>query len=76
MLTAAGLRTFASSHDAYDPLSYHRGSVWPHDTSIVAMGFAERGRRDVAEILASKDCRLSPTRFGRTLRIGSASPSS
>ncbi|WP_435156636.1 MGH1-like glycoside hydrolase domain-containing protein [Haladaptatus sp. DFWS20] len=54
MLTSAGLRTFASSHDAYDPLSYHRGSVWSHDTSLAALGFAERGHRDTAELLASR----------------------
>lgn len=52
MLTSAGLRTFAASHDSFDPLSYHRGSVWPHDTSIAAMGFAERGHREAAESLA------------------------
>ncbi|ODR81928.1 hypothetical protein BG842_26585 [Haladaptatus sp. W1] len=52
MLTSAGLRTFASSHDSFDPLSYHRGSVWPHDTSIAAMGFAERGHHETAEALA------------------------
>ncbi|EFW91401.1 hypothetical protein ZOD2009_14881 [Haladaptatus paucihalophilus DX253] len=52
VLTSAGLRTFASSHDSFDPLSYHRGSVWPHDTSIAAMGFAERGHHETAEALA------------------------
>ncbi|WP_423746734.1 glycogen debranching N-terminal domain-containing protein (plasmid) [Haladaptatus sp. SPP-AMP-3] len=52
MLTSAGVRTFASSHDSFDPLSYHRGSVWPHDTSIAAMGFAERGHHETAETLA------------------------
>ncbi|WP_254663116.1 amylo-alpha-1,6-glucosidase [Haladaptatus sp. W1] len=52
MLTSAGLRTFAASHDSFDPLSYHRGSVWPHDTSIAAMGFAERGYHEAAESLA------------------------
>jgi glycogen debranching enzyme len=52
MLTSVGLRTFAASHDSFDPLSYHRGSVWPHDTSIAAMGFAERGHHEAAESLA------------------------
>jgi glycogen debranching enzyme len=52
MLTSAGLRTFSASHDSFDPLSYHRGSVWPHDTSIAAMGFAERGHHEAAESLA------------------------
>ncbi|WP_266081450.1 MGH1-like glycoside hydrolase domain-containing protein [Haladaptatus caseinilyticus] len=72
MLTSAGLRTVASSHDSYDPLSYHRGSVWPHDTSIAAIGFAERGHRDAAESLSSRGLSAladtvragSPERFG------------
>ena len=34
--SAAGLRTLARSMGAYDPLSYHNGSVWPHDTAICA----------------------------------------
>ena len=52
MLSSAGLRTFAASHDSFDPLSYHRGSVWPHDTSVAAMGLAERGQQDAARALA------------------------
>ncbi|WP_433627725.1 amylo-alpha-1,6-glucosidase [Halomicrococcus sp. NG-SE-24] len=54
VLASAGLRTFAASHDAFDPLSYHRGSVWPHDNSIAAMGFAERGFDDAAETVAER----------------------
>jgi len=54
MLTDAGLRTYSAAHDAFDPLSYHRGSVWPHDTSIVAMGCARYGRDDAAAALAER----------------------
>nr|WP_303650370.1 amylo-alpha-1,6-glucosidase [Halalkalicoccus sp. NIPERK01] len=54
MLTDAGLRTFSASHDAFDPLSYHRGSVWPHDTSIAAMGCARYGREDAASALVDR----------------------
>ena len=35
--------------DAYDPLSYHNGSVWPHDTAICAAGAARYGRWDVVD---------------------------
>lgn len=42
-----GLRTLSPSSAAYNPLSYHNGSVWPHDTSIVAAGAALVGRHDV-----------------------------
>jgi glycogen debranching enzyme len=38
-----GIRTLASSMGGYNPISYHCGSVWPHDTSIVAAGLARYG---------------------------------
>lgn len=37
-----GIRTLAQGL-GYDPLSYHRGSVWPHDTAMVAMGLRRLG---------------------------------
>jgi glycogen debranching enzyme len=44
-----GLRTLAATMAAYDPLSYHNGSVWPHDTAICAAGAAQYGRWDVVD---------------------------
>ncbi|MFI1914984.1 glycogen debranching N-terminal domain-containing protein [Nocardia sp. NPDC020380] len=38
MDTGFGLRTLASSMGAYNPMSYHNGSVWPHDTAIAVAG--------------------------------------
>jgi len=35
-----GVRTVASSEIRYNPLSYHNGSVWPHDTALVALGLS------------------------------------
>ena len=49
MWTGWGLRTLASTMEAYDPLSYHNGSVWPHDTAICAAGAARYGRWDVVD---------------------------
>lgn len=46
-----GLRTLSPSCARYDPLSYHNGSVWPHDTAIVAAGAAVAGRRDAVDRL-------------------------
>lgn len=43
-----GLRTMASTSVGYNPLAYHCGSVWPHDTAIAAWGCALAGQRDVA----------------------------
>lgn len=49
-----GLRTLASDHPAYDPLGYHTGSIWPHDTALVAWGLARWGLgRPAAEIATS-----------------------
>jgi glycogen debranching enzyme len=38
-----GIRTLASGQPAYNPLSYHDGTVWPHDNALCAMGFARYG---------------------------------
>lgn len=35
-----GVRTVSSSERRYNPMSYHDGSIWPHDTAIVAMGLS------------------------------------
>lgn len=40
MDSGVGLRTMASTSTGYNPLSYHCGSVWPHDTAIVLRGLA------------------------------------
>jgi glycogen debranching enzyme len=47
-----GLRTMSSSVGGYSPLSYHCGSVWPHDTAVVALGLAREGFPDQAAALA------------------------
>ena len=49
-----GLRTLAVGEARYNPMSYHNGSIWPHDTAICAMGMARYGeRRGVVHITAS-----------------------
>jgi glycogen debranching enzyme len=48
-----GLRTIGASEARFNPMSYHNGSVWPHDTSIAAMGLARYGRKDLAVQLTS-----------------------
>ena len=39
-----GVRTMSSGDAAFSPLSYHNGTVWPHENSIIAWGFAKTGR--------------------------------
>ena len=38
-----GLRTLETGNPAFDPLGYHTGSVWPHDTALVAWGLSRHG---------------------------------
>ncbi|MEW2395876.1 glycogen debranching N-terminal domain-containing protein [Streptomyces sp. NPDC046862] len=47
-----GVRTVAAGQAAFHPLSYHRGSVWPHDNAIVALGLARYGLHDEARAVA------------------------
>jgi glycogen debranching enzyme len=43
-----GVRTLAEGERRYNPMSYHNGSVWPHDNALVAAGFARYGWREMA----------------------------
>jgi glycogen debranching enzyme len=43
MFTGWGVRTLSSKAARYNPMSYHNGSVWPHDTALIAGGFARYG---------------------------------
>ena len=38
-----GVRTVAKGEARYNPMSYHNGSIWPHDNSLIALGFARYG---------------------------------
>jgi glycogen debranching enzyme len=42
-----GVRTVASSEKRYNPMSYHNGSVWPHDNRIIATGLSRYGLDDL-----------------------------
>jgi glycogen debranching enzyme len=44
-----GVRTLATDMTAYNPMSYHNGSVWPHDTAITVAGLARYGFTDEAQ---------------------------
>ena len=43
-----GIRTVATDARGYNPMSYHNGSVWPHDNALIAAGFARYGHKDAA----------------------------
>ena len=51
MFSGWGVRTLATDSGGYNPISYHCGSVWPHDTAIVAAGLARYGFDGAAQTL-------------------------
>lgn len=52
MFSGWGIRTLASSEARYNPMSYHNGSIWPHDNAIVGLGLSLYGFQEhVSRIL-------------------------
>jgi glycogen debranching enzyme len=61
-----GIRTLAEREPRYNPMSYHNGSIWPHDTSICAAGISRYGgRANVVQIL--NDIFETANQFGMRL---------
>jgi glycogen debranching enzyme len=52
MFSGYGIRTMAVGEAAYDPVSYHNGSIWPHDNAIIACGLAQYGFTEQAHRVA------------------------
>lgn len=77
-----GVRTIAATESRYDPMSYHNGSIWPHDNAIIAAGFARYGlTKEAAAIFramsdASRHFELNrmPELFGGATRQAGAGP--
>jgi glycogen debranching enzyme len=77
-----GLRTLATGEKRYRPLSYHNGSVWPHDTMMFAAGLARYGLTDEARIVTEGIAALAerqpgkqmPELFGGYARSGDTPP--
>jgi glycogen debranching enzyme len=46
--SAWGVRTVASSERRYNPMSYHNGSIWPHDNALIAYGLSRYGHQERA----------------------------
>jgi glycogen debranching enzyme len=49
--TGWGIRTVARGEARYNPMSYHDGSIWPHDNALIALGFARYGLKHSVEHL-------------------------
>ena len=52
MFTGWGTRTMSANDAGYNPIEYHDGTVWPHDTAFVAEGMRRYGHREQASHLA------------------------
>jgi glycogen debranching enzyme len=52
MFTGWGIRTMSADDAGYNPIEYHNGTVWPHDTALVAEGMRRYGHREAASHLA------------------------
>jgi glycogen debranching enzyme len=53
MFTGWGVRTLSSAMGAYDPVSYHNGSVWPHDNAFIVAGLMRYGFVEEAQQVAA-----------------------
>jgi len=53
MFCGWGVRTLSSGCPAFNPMSYHNGSVWPHDNAILAAGLKRYGHDDAVRRIAS-----------------------
>src|SRR5690606_863159 len=55
MFSGWGVRTLSSSSGRYNPMSYHNGSIWPHDNALIAYGLSKYGlQKHVLEIIDRK----------------------
>lgn len=77
-----GIRTLSDSIVAFNPVSYHNGSVWPHDNAIIAEGLRKIGRIDdmlkimygIVEVSMTDDEHRLPEVFCGFERVGSLKP--
>lgn len=81
MLGNFGIATLATDNGGFNPIGYHTGSVWVHDTAICALGMAREGHTEQAAVVATKlldigeafDYRL-PELFADSATIGQWAP--
>jgi glycogen debranching enzyme len=77
-----GIRTLSSGHPAYNPYSYQNGSVWPHDNSLIALGFKRYGfhaeaaqiARDISEAASHFLLNQLPELYSGVARNGANFP--
>lgn len=52
-MSGFGIRTIAVGESRYNPMSYHNGSIWPHDNALIAMGLSRYGFKEEANAVFS-----------------------
>ncbi|HEX7353605.1 MAG TPA: glycogen debranching N-terminal domain-containing protein [Mycobacteriales bacterium] len=65
MFSGWGIRTLAQGMGAFNPISYHNGSVWPHDNALAVAGLARYGHNGPAARVAAGVVEASATFGGR-----------
>jgi glycogen debranching enzyme len=79
MFSGWGIRTLSSRSPAYNPMSYHNGSVWPHDNAIAAAGLKRYGFDAATSRIAASAVRcrlrLATSACRSSLRLWTASES-
>jgi glycogen debranching enzyme len=65
--TGWGIRTVDQREVRYNPMSYHNGSVWPHDNALIGAGLARYGHRDLAARILSG--MMAVANFDEDLRL-------
>ena len=76
MFSGWGIRTLSAVETRYNPMSYHNGSVWPHDNALIALGLAKYGHcpeavrvaTAILDAAARMDLRRLPELFCGTKR--------
>ena len=69
-----GVRTMSSGDAGFNPLSYHNGTVWPHDNSLIAWGLARDGRWQEAHRIVRRMLDAAGTSTSSCPRSSPASP--
>ena len=59
MYSGWGIRTISSREKRYNPMSYHNGSVWPHDNALIAFGAIRESDKRLALVILSRLLDLS-----------------
>jgi glycogen debranching enzyme len=62
-----GIRTLAADQPVFNPLSYHNGTIWPHDNALIVRGLARYGMRH--EVMKTFDGLYAAMRFFRDRRL-------